>query len=150
MDLSNFNEMIRFAIRKEQEAATLYETYANLSKGAGTKKMFQELSGEEKKHKKLLEGVTQQDVEGYKLTEITNLKISDYMVEKEFSPDMSFQDALLLAIKNEEKAYNLYNGLTKGTNNPQLRKLFKLLAQEEAKHKLKLETEYDEHVYKWD
>lgn len=150
MDLSNFNEMIRFAIRKEQDAATMYETYANLAENPGTKRMFEELVEEEKKHKKLLEDVTRKDVEDYKLTDIPNLKIAEYSEKEEFKPEMSFQEALILAIKKEEKSYHLYNSFVKGTDNPQLKKLFQSLAQEEAKHKLKLETEYDQHVFKED
>lgn len=150
MHLSNFNKMIKFAIRKEQEAATMYETYASLVKSSGIKRMFQELAEEEKKHKKLLEGVSQQDVENYELTDVTNLRIAEYTIKKRFSQKMDFQDALLLAIHREEKSYNLYNRLAKGTDNAQLRKLLQALAQEEAKHKLKLESEYDEHIYKWD
>ena len=33
-----------------------------------------------------------------------------------------------------------------GTEDPELKKLFSVLAQEESKHKLRLETEYDENV----
>jgi len=150
MDLSNFNEVIRFAIRKEQDSVTMYDTYANKSENPGTKRMFQELAEEEKRHKKLLEEATQKHVQDYKLTDVPDLKISEYSEDEEFRSDMSFQEALLLAIKKEEKAHNLYNNLVAGTENPQLKKLFQALAQEEAKHKLKLETEYDQQVYKWD
>jgi len=150
MDLSNFQEVITFATRKEADAATLYETYANKVSNPGIKKMFEELTKEELKHKAILEGVTEQKVEEYGLTTVPDLKISDYSQEQQFKPDMNFQEALLLAIKREENSLNLYNNLIKSTDNPQLQKLFQTLAQEEAKHKLRLETEYDEHVYKWD
>jgi rubrerythrin len=150
MELSNFQEVITFAIRKEADAATLYETYANKVTSRGIKKMFEELMKQELGHKKMLQGITEQKVGDYKLTDIPDLKISDYSQEQAFKPDMNFQEALLLAIKREENALNLYNNLVKSTNSSQLQKLFKTLAQEEAKHKLRLETEYDEHVYKWD
>ena len=150
MELANFQEVVTFAIRKEADAATLYETYANKVTNPGIKKMFEELMKEELGHKKILEGVTEQKVDDYELAEVPDLKISDYSQEQEFKPDMNFQEALLLAIKREENALNLYNNLVKSTNSPQLQKLFQTLAQEEAKHKLRLETEYDEHVYKWD
>jgi len=150
MELSNFQEVLTFAIRKEADAATLYETYANKVSNPGIKKMFEELNKEELGHKKILEGVTEQKVDEYKLTAVPDLKISEYSQEQEFRPEMNFQEALLLAIKREENSLNLYNNLIKSTDSPQLQKLFQTLAQEEAKHKLRLETEYDEHVYKWD
>ncbi|MCK5733915.1 MAG: rubrerythrin, partial [Candidatus Latescibacteria bacterium] len=63
-----------------------------------------------------------------------------------FSPDMSYQDALILAMKREEEAHQLYSDMGAWTNDPELEKMFAMLAQEEAKHKLRLETEYDEYV----
>ena len=63
MDLSNFQEVITFATRKEADAATLYETYANKVSNPGIQKMFEELMTEELKHKAILEGVTQKKVE---------------------------------------------------------------------------------------
>ncbi len=150
MELSNFQEVVTFAIRKEADAATLYETYANKVTNPGIKKMFEELMKEELSHKKILENISEQKVDDYKLADVPDLKISDYSQEQTFKPDMNFQEALLLAIKREENALNLYNNLVKSTHSPQLQKLFQTLAQEEAKHKLRLETEYDEHVYKWD
>ena len=110
--------------------------------------MFADLAKEELKHKKLLEGVTPEDIKDYKLTKVPNLKIAEYSVEEEFNPDMTYQDVLLLAIKKEEKSYKLYHSLIKGTAHPALQKLFQTLAAEESKHKLKLETEYDENVLK--
>ena len=58
MELTNFQEVITFAIRKEADAATLYETYANKVTNPGIKKMFEELMKEELGHKKILEGIT--------------------------------------------------------------------------------------------
>jgi rubrerythrin len=150
MDLNNFKEVVTFAIRKEAEAFNLYTTYSDLSKNPGTKVMFKELAGEEKKHREILEGVEKKDVTEYKLETIPDLKISDFVDDQEFSPDMDYAAALRLAIKREEHAFKLYNHVGSGTENPELKKLFSVLAQEESKHKLRLEIEYDENVLVWD
>jgi rubrerythrin len=150
MDLNNFKEVVTFAIRKEAEAYNLYTTYGQLSKNPGTKVMFQELAKEEQRHREILEGVKKEDVTAYKLEKIPDMKISDFVDEQEFSPDMDFASALRLAIKREEHALKLYNHMAQGTDDVQLKKLFSSLAQEEAKHKLRLESEYDENVLMWD
>ncbi len=150
MDLNNFKEVVTFAIRKEAEAYNLYTTYGQLSKNPGTKVMFQELAKEEQKHREILEGVEKEDVTAYKLEKIPDMKISDFVDEQEFSPDMDFASALRLAIKREEHALKLYNHMAQGTDDVQLKKLFSSLAQEESKHKLRLESEYDENVLMWD
>jgi len=150
MDLNNFKEVITFAIRKEAEAYNLYTTYSQLVKNPGTKVMFQELAKEEQKHREMLQRVEKKDVSEYELKKIPDMKISDFVDEQEFSPDMDYASALRLAIKREESSLRLYNHLTEGTENPELEKLFSALAQEESKHKLRLESEYDDNVLMWD
>ena len=50
----------------------------------------------------------------------------------------------MLAIKREEKALKLYNDLQDRADTSEGKKVFKILCQEEAKHKLALETMYDD------
>jgi rubrerythrin len=53
---------------------------------------------------------------------------------------------LHLAIKREEKALALYNDLLGTAEKTEFKKVFKMLCQEEAKHKLKLETLFDDYM----
>ena len=149
MEFSDFKDAITFAIRKEAEAYNLYTTYGQLIKTPGLKKMFQELAQQEKLHREILENIDKKDVSAYVLKDIPDLKIGDFVKEEEFSPDMDYASALRLAIKREENSLKLYQHLAGGTGDPELTKLFSSLAQEESKHKLRLETEYDESVLKW-
>jgi rubrerythrin len=149
MDLNNFKEVITFAIRKEAEAYNLYTTYSQLVKTPGLKKMFEELAQQEQKHREILEGVEKKDVTRYELKKTTDLKIGDFVEEEKFSPDMDYASALRLAIKREEFAVRLYTLMAERAEDAELNKLFLVLAQEESKHKLRLETEYDETVLKW-
>lgn len=82
---------------------------------------------------------------------ITDLKIGDYLVDVEPSPDIDYQEALILAMKKEKASFKLYNDLTAATEDSDLQSLLLGLAQEEAKHKLRLEVEYDENFLteKW-
>jgi rubrerythrin len=149
MDLNNFKEVVTFAIRKEAEAYNLYTTYSDLSKNPGTKVMFKELAVEEQKHREILEGVEKKDVSEYKLEKVPDLKISDYTADQEFSPDMDYAAAQRLAIKREEFAQRLYSLMAEKAGAPEIKKLFSALGQEESKHKLRLESEYDENVLAW-
>jgi rubrerythrin len=49
-------------------------------------------------------------------------------------------------MKSEKNAYILYNNLAEAAPNAAIKTLFLSLAQEEAKHKLRFEVEYDEYV----
>ena len=146
MDSCVFNEVIVFATRKEAESANLYQVYTDLASASNVKNMFKEMRREELKHQKLLESIKLKDISEYKLKDIPDLKIGDYSTEEEFNPDMKYADALMLAIKKEETSYKLYQDLASGSKDEDLKKLFLVLASEEAKHKLKLEEEYDKTV----
>jgi len=52
----------------------------------------------------------------------------------------------MLAIKKEEKAYRLYHDLASACKEDKIVKVLLVLAQQEAKHKLKLEEEYDKTI----
>ena len=73
-----------------------------------------------------------------------DLKIGDYLVEQKPSASMDYQSALILAMKQEKAAFRLYTDLAASTDDDNVRDLFLGLAQEEAKHKLRFEVEYDE------
>ena len=141
-----FEEVISFAIEKEAGAVALYEAASKMVKRTSAKAMFDEFAAEERKHREILENLEKQDVSEYTLEKIPDMKISDYLHDVEFRPDMDYQDILILAMKREEKSKSLYTHLANITDDPEMKKLFQALVQEEAKHKLKLETEYDEYV----
>ena len=75
---------------------------------------------------------------------VLDLKMADYLVAGEVSGDMDYQQALIMAMKKEKAAFRLYSDLADRVADGALRTLFLGLAQEEAKHKLRFEVEYDD------
>ena len=146
MESTGVETILSFAIEKEQEAAEFYVWVSGLSDRSNLRTMFLEMAGEERRHEAMLKGIDPRNLRADPVEPMRDLKISDYLVEVAFSPDMSYQDALILAMKREEEAHQLYSDMGAWTNDPELEKMFAMLAQEEAKHKLRLETEYDEYV----
>ena len=144
--MNDVETLLSFAIEKEQEAVEFYVWASGLSYRPNLSTMFLEMAEEERKHEAMLKEMESRNFGGHPVEQVRDLKISDYLVEVEFSPDMSYQDALILAMKREEKAQQLYSDMGTRTGDPEIKKLFAMLAQEEAKHKLRLETEYDEYV----
>jgi rubrerythrin len=80
----------------------------------------------------------------YSFKWIPDMKRSEYTVDLAYEKGMPYNDVLMLAIKREEKALKLYNELAEKTDHEDLVKVFRMLCQEEAKHKLALETLYDD------
>jgi rubrerythrin len=144
--MKTFEDFIDFAIEREEDAIKAYGDIAAIANTPGLKKLLLDLQGEERNHKKLLQNITEEKIEALEIKEVTDLKISDYLLEEPPSADMNFQDLLILAAKKEQKAVDLYSDLERKVGKKDLKKLFQFLVQQEKSHKLKLEEEYEKHV----
>ena len=142
------DDVLEFAINNEQKAVDFYTEMAGKAQSAHVKKIFEDNAKEEKGHKAKLEAVKS----GKKLLseekKILDLKISDYLVDMSLDQDFDFQSALILAMKREKAAFRLYSDLAGQTQDGNLKATFLALAQEEAKHKLHFEIEYDNEILK--
>jgi rubrerythrin len=147
MKLDNLEEILRFAIRKEADAATFYKMAADRS-NPGIKKTFKELAKMEELHKKKLEKFDLKKISRMKLEKAKGLGLSEMLEDVPYSSDMSYADLLRMAIKNEEKSQNLYLSTAKSVEEPNLRKMLLILAQEESSHKERLEKIYDDEILK--
>jgi rubrerythrin len=145
MKLNSLDEILRFAIRKEADAAAFYRMAADRS-NPGVKKAFQELAKEEEAHKKKLEGFDPKKIEKMEVKDTKGLGLSEMMEDVPYSSEMSYADLLRMAIKNEEKSQQLYTSTAKLVKEANLKKLLLILAQEESTHKEKLEKIYDKEV----
>jgi len=140
------DEVLNYAIGQEEEAAKFYIDLAGRMDRPWMSEVFNQFANEEKWHKKKLEDVKA----GKRLMpvqeKVLDLKIGDYLVAPETTGELDYQAALVLAMKKEKKAFLLYNNLAATTDDEDLKNVFLGLAQEEAKHKLRFEVEYDDYV----
>jgi rubrerythrin len=144
------DEILDFAIKNEEGAAEFYRDLAAKMKQESMREVFLGFSQEEEGHKaKLLEVKRTGSLEPSS-KKVMDLKIGDYLVDEEPRQDLDYQAALVLAMKQEKAAFKMYSDLAAKTDDPGLRNTFLGLAQEEAKHKLRFEIEYDDEVLKWD
>jgi len=144
----SIDEILEFAIKSEENANRFYSGWAKKMEKTPLKKVFEELAEDEKGHKEFLLGIKKGEILAPSEEEITDLKISDYMLDVKASVDMDYQDALTVAMHREKMAFKLYTNLVGMTENEDMKSTFKMLAQEEAKHKLRLELIYDEDIMK--
>jgi rubrerythrin len=147
MRLDSLDDILRYAIRKEADEAAFYRLAADRS-NPGIKKTFEELAREEDGHRIKLEHVDLKKTDQMELKEAKGLGISETLEDVPYSPDMSYADLLRMAIKNEEKAHQLYLSMSQMVSDPQLKKLILVLAREESIHKERLEKIYDDDVLK--
>ncbi len=137
-------EILEFAIAKEAEAHHFYMALAGRVDNRGMGKVLEDLAEEELEHKRKLE------LEIMKLgktvpTELQGGRPSkDYILADEGAViDMDYKDVLLLAMEKEEAAFRIYVNLIGTIEDEQSQEVLMALAQEEVRHKLRFEAEYD-------
>jgi len=148
MNFDSVEDIIDFASQKEKEAVEFYTEISRKESFLALKEVLVDFAKQEQKHYELLQNFWENRsvLDQYSFKWIPDLKRSDYLVDMKYSKGMSYRELLMLAMKREEKALKLYNDLLVKIDADEFKKLFKVLAQEEAKHKNVLETIYDDHM----
>ena len=141
-NFESVDEILDFAIGRENEAIHLYIDLAGKVNKPEMRKVLKDFAREEQEHKIKLEdakavGIVLKD------EEVGSLGIAEYVDGGEARPDMSYADILILAMKKENVSVKLYTDLAKIAQDEEMRDMFLQLAQEEAEHKLRFEMEYD-------
>lgn len=140
------NEILDFAINSEQQAVDFYTRLAEEAKNPIVKQTFLEYAQEEVGHKAKLLKIKAEGIFDESSEKVPDLKISDYILKTLPNEITDYADALKLAMHREKAAFKLYTNIANQVENPDLKKIFFKLAEEEAKHKLRFELEYDEFV----
>ena len=145
MHFKSVDEILDYAIDREEEAATFYTELAGKMQKPSMAKIFTDFAKEEWGHKAKIQDIKKGKTLEPSKEKILDLKIAEYVEEVPATEkDFDYQKALILAMNNEKKAFKLYSDLANSTSDPAIKNVFLALAQEEAKHKLFFEVEYDE------
>ena len=146
MALDSVDRILDFAIVQEEKAARFYTELAEKMPHKHMKEALLAFAEEEMGHKaKLLRIKSGKQLQACE-QRVLDLKIGDYLEAADPSGDIDYQQALILAMKAEEAAFRMYSDLASVTDNPDLKATLLGLAQEEAKHKLRFEIEYDDYI----
>jgi rubrerythrin len=147
--MSNFKtieEVLDFAMTGEQEAVDFYIHLADRTENSEMRDAFIQFAKEEMSHKARLLKIREEGIIPSHIVRVTDMKISDYLTEPVLKANMDYRDALVLAMSKEKAAFKLYTRLANEVTLAEMKDVFLGLAQEEAKHKLRFELEYDEFV----
>jgi len=138
------DEMLQLAIDKEVEAYNFYLALANRVADQRVRVAFEELAKEELEHKAKLE------LEVMKLGKTIAVEQNparperNYIVSNDPSPlDMDYKDMLMLAMEKEEAAFRTYVNLAASVHDEKSQEVLLAIAEEEVKHKLRFQIEYD-------
>ncbi len=142
MTQSEFKKIISNAIKAEVEANKFYSSISKKAKDANLKKLFKDLADEEAAHKLTLKGYLAKGAEKIQFSESADYKIADELPTPPMTPDLKPVDGLVIAIKNELEAMQMYTQLAKVSADKAQKKIFLELASMERGHKKKLEDLY--------
>jgi rubrerythrin len=148
MGFDSFDEILKFAIDKEREAVSFYDGLSRKEAFSGARGTFESFAREERKHERMLEELLNREktLQEYDFKWVPDLKRSNYIADITYEEGMDYADILRLAMKREEASLRLYNELAQKATEAEALGVFKLLSQEEAGHKLALETMYDDYM----
>lgn len=144
-----FEAIILYAIGQEETEHDFYLHLASMVTSADLAQMLRHHAQQEKEHvAKLQQVLSRHRLPSASRTQANpDLHIADYVVPSQGDPTtLSYQDALILAIKMEQANENLYRDLANVSTNDDNRALFTFLVEQERKHRDLLEREYDDNI----
>ena len=150
MSHNTLKEILDTATQSEADAYAFYSQAVETVNDPSAKKLLKEFADIELKHKVRLENfdLSKIDEQHRSLKQQGDLHISQYLLDKEVAPDSSIQDIMIYAMKREQKAHEFYVDMAKVVTSIEVKDLFDELAAEELGHKVRIETEYDDVIYK--
>lgn len=111
MNVEEYRSIISNAIDREIEAYTFYRTVREKVKDENLKNLFNELAGEESQHRKTLEGFLTKEPGKLGFDTKRNYKIAETLETPPLSADLKPLDGLVIAIRKELDAMQMYTHL---------------------------------------
>ena len=155
-DISNEQNLnaLSIALKKEEDSFAFYKNAEKTVQFKPLKTLFRDLAKQEVKHKSiLLKEIKNIEGGAKKVKSMTKSKgavkdygLSKYLLPQNVRPTMGYQEALIIAMKREEKAAELFEYLKSITTNKKLQKTFTTLYNWEVEHLKTLEEKYDEEI----
>ena len=140
--MKNYKEILKMAVENEVEAHDFYKDAASKTDNTVLKNTFEELAGEEKKHKQLLESYLEKNVDSMKFDETKDFHVAEGVEKQKLTTEMNFKDAIALAMKKEQGAMEMYQQFADASEDDAQKQTFQELVKMEQGHKTRLEEIY--------
>jgi rubrerythrin len=138
------SEILAMAIAREQEAYFFYLDLIDLAKEKEVKDTLQWIANEEFKHRKFLVDYRngKQGKNALQLTKVVDYKVAENLAAPEADKPLNSADIYLVAAHRELSANKFYTELAGMHSDPGVKALLLGMANEELKHKEKMEYLY--------
>jgi rubrerythrin len=144
-ELNTFNDVLKVAIEKEEDAVEFYTKATGIIKNPGTNEMLKDFAKEEQSHVTLLKDAqkskTMESVGSKALPQ--SMDLTKYLVSETITEDSTPQDVMIIAMKREDSAVSFYSEQITAFEGTDIAELFQRLCNTEKEHKERLEAEYE-------
>ncbi|PKP03721.1 MAG: hypothetical protein CVU14_01535 [Bacteroidetes bacterium HGW-Bacteroidetes-9] len=138
------DDILHFAIRSAKETADFFTRLSQQARNAKMKRIFEQYAREEYAYMVKLSRVREIGPLDLTKEQMKEIKVSEYEIDLQNAVDLKYSEALVMAMRKVTASFRLYLELASKTPNNEIQSIFKLLADEEAKHKRGFEIEYNE------
>jgi len=136
-------DILKFAIDREAKANRFYVALAQRVDDPEMQEVFEMLAQDELEHKAKLELEVMKIGKVIASEEMTGRFEADGATDDATVLHMDFKDALAIGIDKERASFRLYADWMVSAKDEEQREMLLSLAEEEAKHKARLEVEYE-------
>jgi rubrerythrin len=138
------DEILEYAVHRESVAHRFYMDLAEEMENPAMRQLFENFAREELRHKSRLElEIMKRGLVVPGAADAEDLDKTDIMVDVPPELGVDYKNALVLAMNRESKSFRLYVELAAIVKDKKSHEALLALAQEEARHRLRFEMEYD-------
>lgn len=146
--------ILSIALKKEEDSFAFYKNAEKTVMFKPLKTLFKDLAKQEVKHRSILiKEIKKLEGGAKKVDTITkgsgkekDYGLSKYLLPQNVKPSMGYQEALIVAMKREEKACELFDYLKSVTVDNDIKNTLDKLYKWEIEHLRLLEEKYDEEI----
>ncbi len=142
LHLKSVESIISFALAIIEDSYYFYKNWAEKVKNPAIREALLELAKGEQKHKAILLSLEHNQEFKDIAEKSVDLKLSDYFVNTRPHENMTYEEALQIAMKREKTAIETFRYLENICKSPRVKEFFRALADDALHHKHELEKQY--------
>jgi rubrerythrin len=141
-EISTIGEVLELAVARETRAAEFYMAAAVRVKKPASQVLLEALAEEELKHKARLElEIMKEGLVAVTVGKLGGTDLAAYTDELQISPGSGHRNVLGVAVEKERRSFRFYVGLIAIVPESSVREVLLELAEEEARHMVRLEDQ---------
>ncbi|MGI6368438.1 MAG: ferritin family protein [Anaerolineae bacterium] len=145
-------QVIQLAIEREIAARDLYSSLLEQVQDEVVQGLLRDLAAQEEGHRRHLEVLLSAGALTRRLTAaprpVTDLHLTDHLVEAPLDAHADVQQVLIAAAKREAGSHALYKALADAAADAEIANIFDYMATQELEHKQRIERLYEDLYYR--